>query len=312
MWDGCAFDARGVAFGPGSTVMREFNEHSLTQEVTRRLTQGDNARANRIMTSMIKHLHDFVRDVEPTFEEWQYAIDFLTRTGQACTPLRQEFILLSDTLGVSMLVDAINHRMPEGTTETTVLGPFYLGEHRVTANGADISVDVEGERMFAEASVKGADGKPLVGVPVDIWHSDDEGFYDAQKDTAGEPSLRGRFVTDANGRIFFKSIIPVSYPIPHDGPVGEMLRTAGQHPMRPAHVHFLIDAPGYEKLITHVFVAGDEYLDSDVVYGVKESLVAGFDRQTAPTYPDGTPAPQSWRHLKYDFVLKPVSAAAAA
>lgn len=290
--------------------MREFNEHSLTDEATRRLTHFKDERTNVIMTSLLKHLHDFARDVELTFDEWQYGIEFLTRTGQTCTPQRQEFILLSDTLGLSMLVDAINHRMPEGTTETTVLGPFYLGEHRVTPNGTDISGDIQGDRLFVEASVKGSDGRPIKGAVVDIWHSDDDGFYDAQKTSDGEPSLRARFLTDADGRIFFKSIVPASYPIPTDGTVGEMLRAAGQHPMRPAHVHFMIDAPGYERLVTHIFVAGDEYLDSDVVYGVKESLIANFEPRTESTYPDGSPAPQSWHHLKYDFGLKAKRAAA--
>ena len=209
----------------------------------------------------------------------KYAIDFLTRTGQKCTPIRQEFILLSDVLGVSMLVDAVNHREREGATETTVLGPFYVGEHKVTPHGADISASLPGERMFVQSRVTDLAGKPLANVPVDVWHADDEGYYDSQKPayaTEG-PSSRARFMTDADGRFFFRTILPCSYPIPTDGPVGEMIVQTRRHAMRPAHVHFLVDAPGHQPLITHVFMDGDKYLDSDVVFGVKDELVAKIE-----------------------------------
>ena len=237
----------------------------------------------------------------------KYAIDFLTRTGQKCTPIRQEFILLSDVLGVSMLVDAVNHREREGATETTVLGPFYVGEHKVMPHGTDISATLPGERMFVQSRVTDLEGKPLAGVPVDVWHADDDGFYDSQKvsyATEG-PSSRARFVTDADGRFFFRTILPCSYPIPTDGPVGEMIVQTGRHPMRPAHVHFLVDAPGHQPLITHVFIEGDKYLDSDVVFGVKDELVARIEKRTDPAMPDGKPAAAPWHLMTYEFRMKP-------
>src|SRR4029450_11517269 len=236
------------------------------------------------------------------------AIDFLTRTGHKCTDTRQEFILLSDVLGVSMLVDAVNHRDREGATQTTVLGPFYVGEHKVTAHGTDMSPNNQtGERMFVQSRVTDLKGKPLANVPVDVWHADDDGFYDSQKPayaTEG-PSSRARFMTDADGRFFFRPILPVSYPIPTDGPVGEMILQTRRHPMRPAHVHFLVDAPGYQPLITHVFMDGDKYLDSDVVFGVKDELVAKIEKRTDPTMPDGKPAATPWHLMTYEFRMKP-------
>jgi hydroxyquinol 1,2-dioxygenase len=282
-----------------------FNEHNLTGEVIKRFDECENPRLKQVVQALVRHTHAFVKEVELTQDEWVTAIDFLTRTGQKCDDRRQEFILLSDVLGVSMLVDTVNHRMPEGTTETTVLGPFYLGEHRTTPNGADIAVGIAGTRMYAEGNVKSADRQSIAGAVVDIWHSDDDGFYDAQK-PGPDPSLRARFVTNLSGHFAFKSIVPESYPVPHDGPVGELLAATGRHPMRPAHVHFHISAPGFETLVTHVFVAGDKWLDSDAVFGVKESLVAELPERTDPLYPDGTPAPALWRHLSYPFGLKPI------
>jgi hydroxyquinol 1,2-dioxygenase len=214
---------------------------------------------------------------------------------------------LSDVLGVSMLVDAVNHRDRDGATETTVLGPFYVGEHKVTPHGTDISAKLEGERMFVQSRVTDRGGKPLASIPVDVWHADGDGFYDSQKpsfETAG-PSSRARFITDSDGRFFFKTILPCSYPIPTDGPVGEMIMQTRRHPMRPAHVHFLVNAPGYEPLITHVFIGGDKYLDSDVVFGVKDELVANVGRRTDPTMPDGTKASGPWHLMTYEFHLKP-------
>jgi hydroxyquinol 1,2-dioxygenase len=255
----------------------------------------------------VKSLHDFVRKTDLTFDEWSYAIDFLTRVGQKCTPTRQEFILLSDVLGVSMLVDAVNHRERDGATETTVLGPFYVGEHKVTPNGTDISASLPGERMFVQSRVTDLKGKPLAGVPVDVWHADDDGYYDSQKpsyETDG-PSSRARFITDADGRFFFRTILPCSYPIPTDGPVGEMILQTRRHPMRPAHVHFLVNAPGYEPLITHVFMEGDKYLDSDVVFGVKDELVAKIEKRTDTVMPDGKAVTEPWHLMTYEFHMKP-------
>jgi protocatechuate 3,4-dioxygenase beta subunit len=288
--------------------MPQFSEADLTAAVVNSFEETPNPRAKFLLQELVKSLHDYVRKTGLTFEEWQYAIEFLTRTGQKCTEIRQEFILLSDVLGVSMLVDAVNHRERGGATETTVLGPFYVGEHKEMPHGSDISPhNVTGEKMFVQSRVTDANGKPLAGVPIDVWHADDDGFYDSQKPTYATqgPSSRARFRTDADGRFFFRTILPCSYPIPTDGPVGEMILQARRHPMRPAHVHFLVNAQGYEPLITHVFIGGDKYLDSDVVFGVKDELVAKVEKRTDPKMPDGKAAAAPWHLMTYEFHLKP-------
>src|SRR6201996_667847 len=292
--------------------MPQFNDTELTAAVIRSFEETPDPRVKYLMEELVKSLHDFVRKTDMTFDEWSCAIAFLTRVGQKCTATRQEFILLSDVLGVSMLVDAVNHRERDGATETTVLGPFYVGEHKKTAHGTDISADLPGERMFVQSRVTDLEGKPLAGVPVDIWHADDDGYYDSQKPSYATegPSSRARFITDDDGRFFFRTILPCSYPIPTDGPVGEMILQTRRHPMRPAHVHFLVNAPGYEPLITHVFIDGDKYLDSDVVFGVKDDLIAKIEERNDPTMPDGKPAPTPWHLMTYEFHLKPGHGAA--
>ena len=287
--------------------MTQFNDTELTAAVVSSFEETPNPRVKFLLEELVKSLHDYVRKTDLTFDEWSYAIDFLTRTGQKSTSIRQEFILLSDVLGVSMLVDAVNHREREGATETTVLGPFYVGEHKVMPHGADISSNLDGQRMFVSARVTDLAGKPLASVPVDVWHADDDGYYDSQKptyETLG-PSSRARFVTDDDGRLFFRTILPCSYPIPTDGPVGEMILQTRRHPMRPAHVHFLVDAPGYEPLITHVFIDGDKYIDSDVVFGVKDELIAKVENRIDPAMPDGKPVSGPWHLMTYEFRLKP-------
>ncbi len=292
--------------------MTQFSETELTEAVIRTFDDTPDPRAKFLLQELVKLLHDYVRKTELTFEEWELAIDFLTRAGQKCTPIRQEFILLSDVLGVSMLVDAVNHRDREGATETTVLGPFYVGEHKVTPHGTDISADLQGERMFVQSRVTDLDGKPLPGVPVDVWHADDDGFYDSQKPTYATqgPSSRARFITDDDGRFFFRSILPCSYPIPVDGPVGEMIQYTRRPALRPAHVHFLVAAPGYEPLVTHVFIGGDPNIDRDVVFGVKDELIANIEKRTDPAMPDGKPAPSPWHLMTYEFKMKPGGGAA--
>jgi hydroxyquinol 1,2-dioxygenase len=276
--------------------MRDFDEHTITEAVVERFGATPDPRLREVIQSLVRHLHGFVRDVEPSFAEWEAAIGFLTRTGQKCDDKRQEFILLSDTLGVSMLVDAINHRLPEGATPTTVLGPFYVENAPELPLGAEVALAMKGERLHVSGQVRSAGGAPLMGALVDIWHSDEDGFYDVQRQAEENASLRARFRTDAEGRFHFWTLLPTAYPVPTDGPVGEMLTATGRHPMRPAHVHFMIAAPGHEALVTHVFVAGDEYLDSDAVFGVKQELIAEFPK-----------APEGHRVLKYDFALKPLS-----
>jgi hydroxyquinol 1,2-dioxygenase len=292
--------------------MTQFNETELTEAVLRSFDDTPNPRARFLLQELVKSLHDYVRKTDLTFEEWEFAIDFLTRTGQKCTPIRQEFILLSDVLGVSMLVDAVNHRDRDGATETTVLGPFYVGEHKETPHGTDISADLQGERMFVQSRVTDLSGKPLPGVPVDVWHADDDGFYDSQKPTYAThgPSSRARFITDGDGRFFFRSILPCSYPIPVDGPVGEMIHYTRRPALRPAHVHFLVVAPGYEPLVTHVFIGGDPNIDRDVVFGVKDELIANIEKRTDPAMPDGKPAAAPWHLMTYEFLMKPGGGAA--
>ena len=287
--------------------MPQFNETELTAAVIRSFDDTPNPRAKFLLQELVKSLHDYVRRTDLTFEEWEVAIDFLTRTGQKCTPIRQEFILLSDVLGVSMLVDAVNHREREGATETTVLGPFYVGEHKVTSHGTDISANLSGERMFVQSRVTDLAGRPLAGAEIDVWHADDDGFYDSQKaDYATQgPSLRARFVTDADGRFSFRTILPCSYPIPTDGPVGDLITATQRHPMRPAHVHFLVKAEGYKPLITHVFLDGDQYLRSDVVFGVKDELIARVEPRNEPALPNGEQVSRPWHLMTYDFQMRP-------
>jgi hydroxyquinol 1,2-dioxygenase len=287
--------------------MRDFDEHSITDAVLASFDGAADPRLKSVMQSLIRHLHGFVRDVEPTFEEWKIAIDYLTRTGQTCSDVRQEFILLSDTLGVSMLVDAIGHRQPEGATETTVLGPFYVEAAPEVAYGADISAGTEGAPLLVEGTIASLAGDRLAGALVEVWHSDAEGYYDVQQADLTQFSLRAKLKTDANGHFRFWSIMPKYYPIPDDGPVGDMLKATARHPYRPAHVHFMISAPGHETLVTHVFADDSPYLDSDAVFGVKNSLIAHFHDRPPGRAPDGRALAGGWRHLTYDFGLKPLA-----
>jgi hydroxyquinol 1,2-dioxygenase len=277
---------------------------NLTKEVLNRLTIEE-GRTKEILTKLITHLHDFVSDVQPTEEEWFNAIDFLTRTGQTCTDKRQEFILFSDVLGVSMLVDSINHK-DASVTESTVTGPFHAQAKQMTL-GENIATGPEwkrGDPAIVSGTVSDSSGNPLANVEIDVWQSDDIGFYDIQDVNQPEMNLRGVFKTDADGKFWFKTIKPAAYPVPTDGPVGELLRASGRHAMRPAHIHFMISANGYERLITHLFVKGDEYLDSDAVFGVKDSLILDFipqnDAEKARELGFKTP----FYEVNYDFKLK--------
>ena len=284
--------------------MRDFNEKTITDAVIQRFSTSADPRVKEICTSLVRHLHDFVRDVRPSGEEWAYAIDFLTRTGKICDGNRQEFILLSDTLGVSMLVDAINNPASGSVTQSTVLGPFYVAEPPLFPLGADIAGKMRGTPAYVSGSVASEDGAPLPGAIVDVWHSDDDGFYDVQQlDKLGGLAGRGRFITDGNGKFHFWTIKPTCYPVPTDGPVGEMLNGQGRHPWRPAHLHFMIQAPGHRKLVTHIFDRADKYLDSDAVFGVKEELVRDYVERPAGVAPDGSMRDAPWAEICYDFVL---------
>ena len=285
--------------------MRNVTEENLTEAVLRQITAQD-PRVQQVVTSLVRHLHAFIREVEPTEDEWFTAIDFLTRTGQKCDDKRQEFILLSDTLGVTMLVDAINHRLAEGATATTVTGPFHAAALEMD-NGAMIARGPEGRRgnhAVVRGRVHDVNGNPLAGVKVDVWQSDDDGFYDVQDENQPEMNLRAIFTTDERGEYWFRTVKPSSYPIPTDGPVGELLLATGRHPMRPAHIHFRLTHPHYKRLTTHVFVAGDEYLDSDAVFGVKDSLIVSFvlneDKAIAAEYE----FPGPFYEAEFDFTLE--------
>jgi hydroxyquinol 1,2-dioxygenase len=293
-------------------MMRNFDENSITQAVLDRVARASDARTRQVSQALVRHLHAFVKEVEPSMQEWEAAIGFLTQTGQMCDDKRQEFILLSDTLGVSMLVDAINHRDMAGATDTTVLGPFYVQNPAVFPLGSNISDGMKGQPLFVSGTVASTDGTPLAGAAVDVWHSDGDGYYDVQQmEELGGVSMRARLLTDADGRFHFWTIKPAAYPIPHDGPVGKMLEAQGRHPYRPAHVHFMIHAEGHDTLVTHVFVAGDEYLDSDVVFGVKDGLIRELVPHPPGEAPDGRQMGRDYHSLAYDFRLKRLPQSAA-
>ena len=284
--------------------MRNFNESNITDAVLAQLEHSESPRARQISGALVRHLHNFIREVEPTQQEWEDGIAFLTRTGQMCSAVRQEFILLSDALGVSMLVDAINHRLPGGATETTVFGPFFVEHAPEVASGTCISQPEDGPALLIEGRVQDLHGQPIAAAVVDIWHADEDGFYDVQKNAA-HLSNRARVRTDSEGRFHVIGAVPSAYPIPNDGPVGEMLKAQGRHPYRPAHVHFMIAAQGYETLVTHLFIAGSDYLDSDVVFGVKDSLIEPLEQAAAGLSPYGAVLDRSMPALRRDFVLSP-------
>jgi hydroxyquinol 1,2-dioxygenase len=284
----------------------EFDEGAITQAVLDRFAGTPDPRLKRIMLSLTRHLHAFVRDVEPTFDEWLAAVHYLTDVGQICSGSRQEYILLSDTLGVSMLVDAINHRAPKGATESTVLGPFFVDTAPSAPQGADISGGAEGEPLYVDVVIRDLQGRPIAGAAVDVWQSDSEGYYDVQRDGLQAHFLRARLSSDAEGRVRFWSILPTAYPIPDDGPVGRMLEATGRHPWRPAHLHFMIGAEGYKPVVTHLFVRGSDYLDSDAVFGVKQSLICEFPEHPPGPTPDGRVMDKPWRTLEHTFVLDAV------
>jgi catechol 1,2-dioxygenase len=250
----------------------------ITQQVLDRIGSGTGARLRRIIGALVVHLHDYVREVELTEAEWRVAIEFLTRTGQQCVGGRQEFILLSDVLGVSMLVDAINHRRPAGATESTVFGPFYTGEQPLHPDGSAILKRQESAPpLRIVGRVRSTTGEPLEGALVEIWQVDGNGLYDVQDPTSPPGHMRASFRTLKDGSFSFVTICPVTYSIPTDGPVGLLLAALGREAQRPAHIHFMVSAMGHERLVTHLFAAGDAYMDRDAVFGVKEALIVRMD-----------------------------------
>jgi hydroxyquinol 1,2-dioxygenase len=288
--------------------MRNIDQNTITPAFMGRLDHCENPRLKQVMTSLVTHLHAFAREVALTEDEWMQGIQFLTATGHQCDAKRQEFILLSDTLGLSMLVVAQNNAKPAGATEATVFGPFHVADTPVIEQGADLSGGAPGTPMFVEARVTSTDGMPIANAEVDVWQADDDGLYDVQRPELGDTRrARGLLRTDANGVVRFRSIAPTAYPVPTDGPVGRMLLATGRHPWRPAHVHFMIKARGHETLITHIFRDGDPYLDSDVVFGVRSSLIGDFVRHESGTAPDGTLMTGPCFTLAQTFVLAPAA-----
>jgi hydroxyquinol 1,2-dioxygenase len=265
-------------------------------------------RFREIAESLVRHVHDFVTEVRLTEEEWFKAVDFLTRTGQMSSDKRQEFVLLSDVLGVSMLVIGLAHPRGGGATESTVFGPFFVAGSPAIENGGDLAAGAPGQPCLMEGRILSTTGEPIGSATVEVWQADDDGFYDVQLPDLDRPRGRGHLQPDADGRFWFWSVRPTAYPIPVDGPVGELLAAAGRGPMRPAHVHFMVTAPGYETLITHVFVEGDEHLDRDAVFGVKSSLIAPFERHEPGTAPDGRSIDTPYYTMSYDLVLAPAEA----
>ena len=287
--------------------MREFDERSITQAVIGRLSGCDDPRFKHLMTSLVAHLHDFVREVKLTEPEWLAAIQFLTDVGQTCTKKRQEFILLSDTLGVSVLVITLNHPAVEDSAESTVLGPFYWEGAPDLPRGSNLAEGVKGEPTIYSGRVLSVDGRPLENALLDIWSGDGEGTYDMQMPEGSAMKARGRIRTDAEGRYWFRSIKPTFYPVPTDGPVGRMLLKMGRHPYRPGHIHMIVSAPGHVPVTTHLFVAGSPYLDSDAVFGMKESLVAQFARHPPGIGPNGERMNTPFYTVNYDFRLRPAN-----
>ncbi|MDM0042702.1 intradiol ring-cleavage dioxygenase [Variovorax sp. J22G21] len=281
--------------------MKPLDPFTITEAVLESMDRSPDARLRSVMGSLVRHLHDFAREVKLTEDEWWRGIRFLTDAGHITDDKRQEFILLSDVLGLSTLVMAQNNTKPTGCTEATVFGPFFVEGAPMVEHGADIANGAKGAPCFVRGRVTGLDGEPVPHALVDVWQADEEGFYDVQKPapSLSEHRARAQLRTDADGRYHFRSIVAHEYPIPHDGPVGALLDSLGRHPWRPAHLHFMIQAQGYERLITHVFRHGGRYLDSDAVFGVRPSLIADWVRHES----DDPARPPVYYTLDYDFVL---------
>ncbi|MEP6875861.1 MAG: intradiol ring-cleavage dioxygenase [Burkholderiales bacterium] len=288
--------------------MRNIDASTITPAVIARLANMEDSRLKQILTSLVTHLHDFAREVNLTEGEWMQGIQFLTATGHKCDAKRQEFILLSDTLGLSMLVVAMNHAKPAGATEATVFGPFHVEDAPVVEQGADLAGGAPGVPFFVEAHVRDLAGRPIAGAEVDVWQADDDGLYDVQRPELGDTRrARGVLRADAAGSVRFRTVTPTAYPVPTDGPVGRMLLASGRHPWRPAHLHFRIRAPGFATLVTHIFRNGDPYLDSDTVFGVRSSLVSDFAPHAPGKAPDGSTLDEPFYSLVRDFVLAPAT-----
>jgi hydroxyquinol 1,2-dioxygenase len=287
------------------STTRNLSDAALTEAVLSSFDGSRTERFERVAKSLVEHLHAFVKDVELTEEEWFAAIDFLTRVGHITDERRQEFVLLSDVLGVSMLTIGINNRKPEGATQATVFGPFFVTDAPLVEQDGDVANGAPGAPCRMSGRVLGLDGEPVAGARLEVWQADEDGLYDVQYADLPEARGRGHLFSGPEGEYAFWTVLPAAYAIPADGPVGELLTAANRSPMRPAHVHFMITAPGYERLITHVFADGDPHLDSDAVFGVKSGLITPVERHAAGTAPGGRVLDETYYTLAYDFVLAP-------
>jgi hydroxyquinol 1,2-dioxygenase len=307
----CRTEQPGIKSGPSSSQerMRNIDEDNITQAVIARHAAAGDARSRELMTSLVQHLHAFAREVKLSEAEWAEGMRFLGECGRMCSERRQEFVLLSGTLGLSTLVTALNRRKPKGCTESTVCGPFYVEDAPHFEPGADIGQGASGEPCFVRGSVRALDGKPIAGAELQVWQSDADGGDDVQRPELAERRACGILASAADGSFHFKSVVAVPHPIVHDGPVERMLRNLGCHPWRPAHFHFMISAPGYERLVTNVFRADDPYLDSDAVFGVRSSLVADWVRHAPGLAPDGQTSAVPFTTLEFAFVLNATTGA---
>jgi len=291
---------------------RNKTEDDITAEVLQRFAETPDPRLRQIMLGLVKHLHAFVKEVELTEAEWFQAIEILTEAGRMCSDKRQEFILFSDTLGVSMVVDLLSHRKPDGATESTVFGPFHrLGAPELPTGGNIAQLDKTGTPTLVSGRVLDLDGNPIKGALLDVCQAQSNGLYDSQDAGLGGLHMRGKFRTDAEGCYLVRTVRPVNYPIPSDGPVGRMLRATGRHPWRPAHIHFVVSADGYEPVTTHIFDRTDEYLGSDAVFAVKDSLICDFVRHEGRESRGGEAErlgiDPPFLTAEFDFHLKPAS-----
>lgn len=286
----------------GRDAAQDRRERAVTEEVVASFAAAPDARYREVMASLVRHLHGFARDVRLTQAEWEQGIAFLTRTGHTTTATRHEFILLSDVLGLSMLTVGINAPAAAGATESTVFGPFFVTGAPEVPLGGDIAAGAKGRPCWVSGTVRGAGGEPVAGARIEVWEADADGFYDVQYE-GGPTAGRGWLTSGPDGGFRFWSVRPAPYPIPHDGPVGDLLAAASRSPMRPAHLHFMISAPGYRTLITHIFAAGDPHLGDDAVFGVKDSLVVDFVEEPPGVAPDGRTLDEGWSRVEFDVVL---------
>ena len=283
--------------------MQLVNEDNITELAAARWGTARDPRLAEIMTALVRHLHDFAREVRLTEPEWMAAIQWLKATGQISDDKREEFILASDVLGLSMLVVQMNHRLDARATPATVLGPFHIAGSPELDFGADMSDGVTGAPLYIHGTVRDLDGDPVPGAVLDVWQADSEGAYEAQLEV-DEARLRAKYAAREDGTYCVRTVAPLGYAIPMDGPGGDLIARTEISYFRPAHVHVRLDAPGHEPLITHLFRAGSDYLDSDVVFSTKAELVVDFvEREPGPT-PDGGKSAEAWLEARYDFVLQ--------